>query len=341
MRTSVEYDPEATSLLWEKTLAAVFPDATERTYLQTALGYSTTGEMNLDKWFLPNGPTGRNGKGTILGAVAAALAEYAIELDAATFDRRKERPPYNLAKLPGKRFAHCAEAGDSTTLHHDRIKQVSGGDKVRAGDKFQRDFEFHPVSKLWFTCNTRPKVYDETAAFWARVVVLPFAQSFAGREDPSIRDDLRQKPEHQRAILCWLVEGARRYYSQNGLGTMPPAFTKATAEFQLENKTLAEFYEECCDISTDVEEKAGVLWKAYKWWSEQALMKHPLGSKTFYHKVASQFEKVSRNDGVWYQGLALKPDVVSEMTKPPSPDQTISSAESGPKVEPKGDDLPF
>ncbi len=174
MRTSVPFDPAARSDLWEKTLASIFPEADERAYLQIALGYTTTGGTNLDRWFLPNGPKGRDGKGTILGAVRAALADYALEVDAATFDRRKEGTPFNLAKLPGKRFVHCAEAGDSTTLHHDRIKQISGGDEVMAGDKHQRAFSFRPVCKLWFSCNTRPKVSDESAAFWARVAVILF-----------------------------------------------------------------------------------------------------------------------------------------------------------------------
>ncbi|MGB2714174.1 MAG: bifunctional DNA primase/polymerase, partial [Vicinamibacterales bacterium] len=95
MQTSATYDPEATSELWTRALTEIFPNDAERTWLQTALGYSTTGQMNLDKWFLPNGEKGRNGKGTILGAVAAALGDYAMEIDAGTFDKR-QHTPYNL-----------------------------------------------------------------------------------------------------------------------------------------------------------------------------------------------------------------------------------------------------
>ena len=119
MSTAVSYDPNAESPLWEKVLREIFPDHDERTWLQTSLGYSITGEMNLDKWFLPNGEKGRNGKGTIFGAAAAALGDYATEIDAGTFDKR-QHTPYNLAQLPGKRFVHCSEAGNTTTLHHER-----------------------------------------------------------------------------------------------------------------------------------------------------------------------------------------------------------------------------
>ncbi len=66
-------------------------------------GYAITGSVKLDKWFLPNGEKGRNGKSTIFGAVASAVGEYAMEIDAATFDTRQQTP-YNLAQLPGKRL---------------------------------------------------------------------------------------------------------------------------------------------------------------------------------------------------------------------------------------------
>lgn len=312
MRTAVAYDPAAKSDLWMKTLADVFPVAEERTYLQTSLGYTITGEMNLDKWFLPHGPQGRNGKGTVFGAVRTALADYAIELDAATFDRRKDGTPFNLAKLPGKRFAHCAEAGDSTTLHHDRLKQISGGDPIMAGDKNQRAFEFPPKCKVWFSCNNRPKVSDESASFWARVVVILFAQTFHGREDTTIRDALRRDLQHQQAVLRWLVEGAMRYYNQNSLGEMPAAFKKATAEFQLENDRLAEFYDDRCVVDSKAKAKASDLFKAYQTWTQDAGVRYPLGSKSFYQQVSSRFEKKTKADGNWYVGIGLKAENVQQ-----------------------------
>ncbi len=61
---------------------------------------------------------------------------------------------------------------------------------MRAADKYQRSFQFPPCCKLWFTCNDRPKVTDESAAFWTRVIVVLFQQTFLGNEDTSIRDAL-------------------------------------------------------------------------------------------------------------------------------------------------------
>ena len=305
MHTSASYDPDASSDLWARTLRQIFPDGGERTWLQTALGYSITGLMNQDKWFLPNGEKGRNGKGTILGAVASALGDYAMEIDAGTFDKR-QHTPYNLAQVPGKRFVHCSEAGSTTTLHHERLKQLTGGDKVRAADKYERAFEFRPVCKLWFTCNDRPKVTDESAAFWARVIVVLFQQTFLGREDTSIRDALRQDPVHQRAVLRWLVEGASRFYQQIGLGTLPPAFEEATKEFRRENERLADFIDECCVVDKDAETQASELWARYETYAMTKKVRHPLGSKTFYQSIAKHFERTEQQGTRRYVGVKLR-----------------------------------
>jgi putative DNA primase/helicase len=300
MRTSVAYDPDAQSELWQRTLATIFPDATERAFLQVALGYSATGEMNLDKWFLPNGEKGRNGKGTLLGATGSALGDYAMEIDASTFDKRVTTA-YNLAQLPGKRFVHCSEAGNTTTLHHERLKQVTGGDSLRAGDKYQRAFQFAPCCKLWFACNDRPRVTDESAAFWARVIVVLFQQTFLGKEDTSIRDALRHDPTHQGAVLRWIIEGAIRFYRQKGLGALPPAFVNATTEFQRENERITEFLDQCCIESLTAVTKGSELWEAYRAWGKQTSVREPLGAKTFYQALAKRFTK--GRDG--YVGVGL------------------------------------
>jgi len=110
MRTNVPYDPVAHSDLWDRTLRDVFPDEAERVYVQTSLGYTATGEMNLDKWFLPHGPRGRNGKGTILGAVRAALRDYALEVDAASYEMRAAARALKLARWDSAAATSCSRA---------------------------------------------------------------------------------------------------------------------------------------------------------------------------------------------------------------------------------------
>jgi putative DNA primase/helicase len=219
----------------------------------------------------------------------------------------------HLAKLPGKRFVHCSEAG-SATLNAERIKQLTGGDPVMAGDKHQRAFEFQPVAKLWFSTNVRPRTEDDSRAFWARVAVIPFRQTFHGREDTSIRMVLRDCAAHQEAVLLWIVDGARRYYAQQGLGPAPSAFADAMVEYQSENDRLSEFYDECCVINPFAQVQASTLHKAYTEWCQRLPLRlsHALGSRSFYQAVAKRFKKEERPDANWYRGIGLRENSSSD-----------------------------
>jgi putative DNA primase/helicase len=305
MITGVTFNPDATSLRWSQALAEILPDGTVRDYLQIALGYSTTGETMQDCWFLAQG-SGRNGKGTVFSPIARALGDYAGELPASAISLDRSRHPYELANLPGKRFVVSSEAGDSITLHHDRLKQLTGGDRVTADAKYQQPITFRPQCKLWLSANRKPRVTDDSPAFWARVRFLPFAQSFAGREDPGLRRALEQDPEHQRAILAWLVAGAVRYYA-TGLVT-PDTIRTATAEYESESDPLGPFIGEALDLDSAAEVRAADLYDHYRQWADQQrLSDRERLTATMFGRLASvRFDNLKTRTGKVFYGIARK-----------------------------------
>jgi putative DNA primase/helicase len=303
--TSVAYDPEARSDLWEETLRAVLPADGLVDFLQVAIGYSATGDTRRDVWFLAHG-SGRNGKGTVMHPIRRALGGYAVELPAAIFDRQRDAAPYDLASLPGKRLVMCSEAGDTIRLHHDRIKQISGGDPIRAANKYERSFEFEPVCKLWLAANRKPRVTDDSPAFWARVLTIPFAVSFVGRENRSLRPTLEHEPEHQAAVLAWIVRGAVRYATE-GL-TPPEAITAATGAYEQESDPLSEFFAEAIDFDPPARIQASELFDHYKTWAHGHGMteRERLGSRTFGQRIAAEFKSHRVNGVRFYFGLSRR-----------------------------------
>src|SRR5690606_7796391 len=179
-----------------------------------------------DVGYVRQGP-GRNGKGTFLQPFRRALGDYATELPATVFDARQTGEASDLARPPGKRFVVASDAGDTVRLQHDRVQQRTRGDAHLAEQKYERSFEFTPTAKLWLAANREPRVTDDSPAFWARVRLVPFPVSFLGRENRDLRPALEHEPDHQAAILTWLVEGAVRY-AREGL-TPPAAIRQATA----------------------------------------------------------------------------------------------------------------
>lgn len=127
LSTSIAYDRDARSGLWEDALNAILLEDGLIGFFQAAVGYSATGDTSLDCWFLGVG-SGRNGKGTVAQPIRHALGDYALELPASVFDLKTGRAPYELARLPGRRLVMSSESGDTIRLNHDRIKQLSGGE---------------------------------------------------------------------------------------------------------------------------------------------------------------------------------------------------------------------
>ena len=302
MSTSVAYQPEARSERWEETLMAILVDVNTIDFVQTAIGYSATGDTRRDCWFLTQG-SGRNGKGTVYHPVRRALGDYAAELPAAVFDARQRAAPYDLAVLPGKRFVISSEAGDTIKIHHDRIKQITGGDPMRAANKYEKSFEFQPVCKLWLAANRKPRVTDDSPAFWARVMLVPFGVSFLGREDRDLRPALEHDPDHQAAILAWIVHGAVRYHQQ---GLEPTSVvTTATAEYEQECDPLSDFITEMMMLDATAEIGAKTARDLYVQWAEQHGLndRERMSATAFGRRMSDRFPHTKKRNGKVYQGL--------------------------------------
>jgi putative DNA primase/helicase len=265
MRAGVEYDADAQSPLWESTLLEISNDDTEWVnYLQRLGGYTITGDTAQDKWFIKHGKDGREGKGTIDGAWAGALGDYVLELPSAVFELHpKGNPDFDLSYLPNKRFVLSSESGNTVHLHHDRIKQMTGGGSMRVANKHEKSFEFMPSCKLWLACNDLPTVTDDSSAFWARVIVIPFRRSFLGKENTTLRPMLSNDLAHRRAVLAWLVKGAIDYY-RDGLGDMPKSVRDATDAFRAVAWPLTPLVREDCNVGGGMEVSVGDFNAAYQ-----------------------------------------------------------------------------
>ena len=303
LSTGVAFDSTARSERWERTLKAIFPHDGLVAFVQRALGYSITGDVRLDKWFLGHG-SGRNGKGVVYGAVRAALGDYALELPGSVFDARRGNE-YDLAKLPGRRFVTSAEAGNTIRLNHDLIKKLAGGDPQRAADKYERSFEFQPQCKLWFAANHKPKVADDSAGFWARVIVVPFTISFVGREDVGLRPALTdRRGPHAQAVLAWLVRGAVQI-AEDGLGDMPDVVRKATDAYRDESGPIADFLAAECVVGGGARASGQELRARYLNWCSENHVRYPLAANQLGEALKARFEKRRTGCGAEYQGVGL------------------------------------
>lgn len=235
-----EYYTDAKCPRWEKFLTEVFEGNLELIpWLQRFFGYCLTGHIREHILPIFYG-TGRNGKTTIIKTICNVLGpDYSGTTPSGFLVQTKgEQHPTKIADLYGKRFAADLETDADARLNETLIKRLTGGDDLKARRMYEDFWEFTPTHKLVLATNHEPQVQGTDTAIWSRLKLVPFAISFAGREDRTLTEVLQAESQ---GILRWLIEGCEQWV-KHGLGE-PAAIQKATATYRGEQNEVAKFLE--------------------------------------------------------------------------------------------------
>jgi putative DNA primase/helicase len=156
------------------------------------------------------------------------------------------------------------------------------------------------------SANRKPRVTDDSPAFWARVMLVPFTVSFVGREDRDLRPALEYDPSHQAAILAWIVAGAVRYY-RHGLAA-PDSVRAATSAYEQECDPLADFLTDACEVDPAAEVAASELFDHYRRWADRQGLterdRERMNATRFGNTMSGRFKYAKRNTGKVYLGIA-------------------------------------
>ena len=267
----VEYDATASCMAWEMFLADLFPDQPQViTFLQKAVGYSLTGDTRERCLFFLYG-TGANGKTTFLRTIQEIMADYAKQAAPDLFlAKYGQEHPTGLADLAGSRFVTCTEADEGKRLAEALVKQLTGGDKMKARRMRQDFWEYQPTHKIWLAANHKPRIRGTDHAIWSRIRLIPFTITFhAADSDDTPTQDLAMSGKLRAelpGILRWAVDGCLLWQRE---GLDPPEEVKiATKEYRHESDLAARFLEECCQEQPGETVTAKDLWEEYEKWCE-------------------------------------------------------------------------
>jgi putative DNA primase/helicase len=269
-----EYDPKAESPTWQKFLERVLDnDAEMMGFLQRAVGYSLTGLTGEQCIFIPYG-TGANGKSVFLGTLHKLLGAYAQQLPRETLMAgSKGGIPNDLAGLAGSRFATAIETRQRQRLDEELVKQLTGGDKIRARFLYGEFFEFVPVAKIWLATNHQPKIAGTDDGIWRRIRLIPFTVTIPrGEQNPQLPQQLE---DELPGILRWAVDGCLAWQQQ---GLEPPEnVIEATSTYRRSQDVLEEFLEQCCVLDPSWYAQPKELHDAYVQFSGERISQVELG----------------------------------------------------------------
>lgn len=244
----IEYDPNADHSKWRSLILEwTGGDPALVDFLQSAIGYTLTGHTSEECLFYLYGPT-RSGKGSFTETILHMLGKepLATEVDFSSFtmDRSHDSQNFDLAGLKPCRFVAASESSKYTSLNTARVKAITGGNEIRAAFKRKDHFTFRPQFKVWLSSNYPANADVDDDAIWYRLRVIQFPNSYAGREDKTLKAQLKQT-ESLQAVLAWAVKGAIRWYNQEGTGLRTPKSIEETTQAQrLELDYVGQWLEE-------------------------------------------------------------------------------------------------
>lgn len=261
----VAYDPAARCRTWARFLARIMAGRRPLIrFLQRSVGYCLSGDVSEQVLFFLFG-VGANGKSTFLNALLGVLGDYAKQgapglLTAKSVDAH----PTEIADLAGVRLVSTVEVAEGREMAEALVKQITGGDPVKARRMREDFWTFLPSHKIWLAANHKPVIRGTDHAIWRRIRLIPFEVVIdAADRDSHLGEKLRGE---YAGILAWAARGCLAW-QRDGLGA-PPAVLAATDAYRAQMDVLAGFLAERCLVQRNARVAKGTFYTEYKAWCD-------------------------------------------------------------------------
>jgi putative DNA primase/helicase len=249
-------------------------------FLQQWCGYCLTGLTREHALVFVHGPGG-NGKSVFLNVVTGILQDYAVTAAMDTFTvSLSDKHPTDLAMLRGARLVTASETEEGRSWAENRIKQITGGDRISARFMRQDFFEYVPQFKLMIIGNHQPVLHNVDEAARRRINIVPFI-----RKPVTPDKELEQKLMTESAgILRWMIDGCIDWQT-NGL-IRPASVSAATETYFAEQDLMGQWLEDFCDVRIGDRKVWDTSANLFESWSEYAVKAgEPAGSSKSFSQL--------------------------------------------------------
>jgi putative DNA primase/helicase len=260
------FDVSASCPQWLEFLREVFDGDQERIdTLGQWFGYNLIADNRQHKIAMLIGPP-RSGKGTTMAVMSAMLGKHNIaNTSLASLGGR-----FGLEPLVGKLSAlidegHVGKFSDTSQIL-ERLKAISGGSEQTVDRKGVAAMSSVAL-KIRFTMavNELPRLSDSSAAMRARLLVIPYFNTYEGNEDFGLVDRLLTEIP---GITNWALDGPRQL-RKNGRFINPSAGEEILREFVYLSSPAKSFVDECCLVNSDASIRRDDLQLAWHIWCDE------------------------------------------------------------------------
>src|SRR5690606_1942803 len=136
-----------------------------------------------------------------------------------------------------------------------------------------------------FSANVSPTCSDVSNGFFRRWIVIPFPNSFEGRQDPRLLENL-STPGNLSGLLNRALHGLRRLEQKNGF-TMGPSLQVAHKKYQQAADNIAGFLAACCQVGPSLSDPSKELFLRYTERCQENVMK-PTSKKKLTRRLLEE-----------------------------------------------------
>lgn len=257
------FDAKADCPTWLAFLDDVLDGDPERIdLLQRWFGLLLTPDTSYQKLLLLVGPP-RAGKGTIVRVIGAligrdncacpTLSSLATRFGMAPLLTR------TVALIPD---AHIGKHADGVRVA-EVLKSIVGEDPQDVDRKYREPLSSVRLqTRFVVSCNELAHFTDPSGALAARLSVIPFFNSYVGREDRTLERRLRAE---RSGIANWAIVGLARLRSEGRLNV--PARSQAIHDnFKRLTSPVAAFVEDCAELHATFSQRTADVFAAWVGW---------------------------------------------------------------------------
>lgn len=289
----VDYDPKATSPIFDTALAEIFSKADEPAevirHTYELMGYGTQGVRDIPVIGFLCG-SGANGKSLLLGIVKTLVGREQVlagTLGAVTGDR------FMLPNLADKLLFVEDDAKDNVELADGLLKMLTENKIIDTRRvRSSHGMSFCSMVMPLIATNNAPRLHDTSDGMRRRLHVIPFQRQFTREE---IDPDLGRKivTAELSGVLNHLVEGLQRLRARGRFD--PPAdCERAKDAFLASANPLLGFIEERCVAAPGKRVALGDFHQAYVVWMKQGGQKPDLPLRSLKPKLQAMGYNVTK-----------------------------------------------
>ena len=321
-----EFNPDAAEpVLWLGFMDQIFmSDKQQIETLQEYFGLCMTRITIFQLLLLFVGPK-RSGKGTIMRILKVLVGQANVA--APTLSSLSSQ--FGAASLINKTLAVIADAriGPRTDVQiiAERLLSITGEDLISIERKFLPDRIGQLVVRFIWVANELPRIGDAGSAFASRLLILILRESFLGRENRNLTNELLSEIP---SIANWALEGLKRLRAR-GHFIQPDAGKDAIEAVSELGSPVTAFVHDECAVGAQYEISVNDVYERFiQWSSDQGQRRVPpknIFGRDLRACVPTLIVKQPRDSGSRYRiysGITLK-----DCVPPPVQDDEVERTE--------------